>query len=319
MTFIRAGLALLMALSLVRCVSYEATQQIPELTLSPERIQLVSVEDEPQSIDFGLEAGTNESDSLFNLETLPGIRVRALTPGGAAEAAGIRAGDVVLRINDLPTDSPDTLALLEQTAQPGMFEFTVRRDSTVFAANVLARAAHQGSEPKELYRIDPFATRAGYSSALINVTPDKKRQVAAATVVEIFDESPLSEAGIKIGDNIIALQGRELNSAQDLINRLTLEHELGDRVVLDVYDGDQLSRIALKLWHPGRRVSRISLGPVMNYEASLQNKSKEFTLLNLWLFSLYHYQQIGGERIHKLLGLFEYASDYGELIEEIER
>ncbi|MBL6753729.1 MAG: PDZ domain-containing protein, partial [Pseudomonadales bacterium] len=126
----------------------------------------------------------------------------------------------------------------------------------------------------------------------------------------------LLTAGIGEGDAILALQGREINSAQDLINRLTLEHELGDRVVIDVYDGQTVQRKNLTLWHPGRRISRVSLGPLLNYTASAQNASKSFTFIDLWLFSVYQYGQIGGERTHRLLNIFEFASDYGELIEE---
>ena len=98
--------------------------------------------------------------------------------------------------------------------------------------------------------------------------------------------------------------------------RLTLEHELGDRVEVDVYDGSSVQRKTLVLWHPGRRISRVSLGPLLNYEASAQNATTSFTFIDLWLFSVYQYGQSGGERTHKLLSIFEFASDYGELIEE---
>ena len=98
--------AVLMCLTLSHCVSYENAQLVPELTLSPEQIELAPQTDSA-AIDFGLDVGANESDSLFNLETLPGVRVRALDAGGAAAASGIRAGDVILEVNTMQINAPD--------------------------------------------------------------------------------------------------------------------------------------------------------------------------------------------------------------------
>lgn len=303
--------------SLTGCLSYEPAQLIPELTLSAEEVSFTDADAIPRRSDFGLTVGANESDSLFDLATLPGVRVREVVSGGAAAASGIRTGDVILQIDNLPTNHPDAVTSLEATAQPRTFEFTVRRDTTVFAASVIAAPANSTPPPRELYRVDPIASRAGYKTQLLTLNSgSSQRSVAAATVVDIQADSPLLAAGIGAGDAILALQGREINSAQDLINRLTLEHELGDRVVIDVYDGESVLRKDLTLWHPGRRISRLSLGPLLNYEASAQNASKSFTFIDLWLFSVYQYGQIGGERTHRLLSIFEFASDYGELIEE---
>ena len=304
------------AFPLTGCLSYEPAQLIPELTLSGEDVSFSSANTSEHQIDFGLTVGVNESDSLFDLATLPGVLVREVIAGGAAAIAGIRAGDVILRIDNLSIDKPDALASIEQTAQPATFEFTVRRDTTVFLAVVIASPARSTPAPRELYRSDPLATRAGYTTQLLSLSTSTSRSLAAAKIVDIQIDSPLIPAGIEIGDSIIALEGREINSAQGLISRLTLEHELGDRVEVDVYDGSSVQRKALVLWHPGRRVSRVSLGPLLNYEASAQNATTSFTFIDLWLFSVYQYGQSGGERTHKLLSIFEFASDYGELIEE---
>lgn len=320
LTFVCSGgirtLFFFAAFPLTGCLSYEPAQLIPELTLSGEDVSFSSANTSERQIDFGLTVGANESDSLFDLATLPGVLVREVIAGGAAATAGIHTGDVILRIDSLRIDKPDTLASIEQTAQPATFEFTVRRDTTVFLASVIASPARSTAPPRELYRSDPLATRAGYTTQLLSLSTSTSRSIAAATVVDIQLDSPLILAGIEIGDAIIALEGREINSAQDLISRLTLEHELGDRVEVDVYDGSSIQRKTLVLWHPGRRISRISLGPLLNYEASTQKATTSFTFIDLWLFSVYKYGQSGGERTHKLLSIFEFASDYGELIEE---
>lgn len=312
-----ALLALLLALS--RCVSYSPALAVPELTLSAEDVTLVSPRGgagtASKKIDFGVEVGANESDSLFDLATLPGVRVRGLDAGGAAEAAGLRVGDIILSIEDTKTNAPDAVRLIETSAEAGTFAFEVRRDTTVFAASVVARAARSGAAPVELYRIDPLATRAAYRTEALELSGAEDRLIAAARVVEILDMSPLTTANIKLGETIVALQGREISSAQDFITRINTEHSLGERVSVDVFDGSEIRRESLQLWHPGRRLSSLSLGPLARYQSSSPEET-EFTLGNLWLFSLYNYRKSGGEKTHRLLGLIEISSGYGELIEE---
>lgn len=315
----RCAALLTAALALSRCVSYSPAQAIPELTLSAEDVALVetsgNADNAHKKIDFGVQVSANESDSLFDLATLPGVRVRGLDAGGAAEAAGLRVGDIILSIEGSKTDAPDAVRLFETYAEAGTFAFEVRRDTTVFAASVVARAARSGAAPVELYRIDPLATRAGYRTEALTLGGTEPRILAAARVVEILDKSPLPAANIEMGDAIVALQGREISSAQNFITRLNTEHRLGERVSVDVFDGSQIRRESLQLWHPGRRLSSLSLGPLAHY-ASDSAEDKEFTLGNLWLFSLYNYRKAGGEVSHRLLGLFEITSGYGELVEE---
>ena len=98
--------------SLTGCLSYEPAQLIPELTLSAEEVSFTDADAIPRRSDFGLTVGANESDSLFDLATLPGVRVREVVSGGAAAAAGIRTGDVILQIDNLPTNPPDAVTSL---------------------------------------------------------------------------------------------------------------------------------------------------------------------------------------------------------------
>lgn len=114
----------------------------------------------------------------------------------------------------------------------------------------------------------------------------------------------------------MAINGDDLNSAQDLINRVNQEFELGDDVVFTMYNGDTVSNKTVTLWNPGRRVSRISLGPILQYESSLNPSSDSLTILDLWLFAAYRYNRVDGEKTHSVLGLLKFSSNYGELTEE---
>ena len=91
--------------------------------------------------------------------------------------------------------------------------------------------------------------------------------------------------------------------------------ELGEEVALTVYNGDDVIETTMLLWDPGRRISRINIGPLLQYESSLVPSSETFSLLDFWLFAVYSYSRIEGERSHNIFGLFNITSDYGELTE----
>tara|TARA_B100001059_G_scaffold234353_1_gene276696 strand:+ start:1885 stop:2832 length:948 start_codon:yes stop_codon:yes gene_type:complete len=299
------------------CVSYEPKILTPAMTFSAEEVNLLNPEIANQSIDFGLDVGPNESESLFNLEILPGVKVRKIENGSNAGKSGIRAGDILLKIDQIDINTPDSLRALEKFSGPKDFNFRVQRDSTVFETTVKAELA-ETSIPIELYRVDPIATRAAYSSHILSI--ENRSNLVAARIEELFEKTTLPSAGLNPGDMILALEGVPINSAQDLITRLNREHALGSEVTLDIYADGEFKSVKLTLFNPGRRISQIKLGPLINYESELTQRGVDtrFKLLNLWFVAAYQYSNIDGEKKHSLLGLFEIASDLGELAEESE-
>ena len=298
--------------SLATCVNYDPAILTPTVSLSSEEVSLRSDLDGNLRVDFGLEVGLNESDSLLSVEVLPGVRVRNVVDNGAADLAGLQVGDIILAIDGMETNHPDTIKALQQTSTNSTFEFRGQRNTTVFETTVQGRVISNSTTPEELYRIDPIATRAGYRSEIASIGSET---VAAARVVELFPESPLPMADIAIDDLVLRLNGVNLNSAQDLITRIIRDHELGEEVALTVYNGDHVTETTVQLWDPGRRISRINIGPLLQYESSLSPSSETFSLLDFWLFAVYSYSRIEGERSHNIFGLFNITSDYGELTE----
>ncbi len=309
-------LTLLSCTLLAGCVSYEPAVLVPALSLSAEDISLGNTADPAGArIDFGLEISLNESDSLSNIEILPGVRVRGVTANGAADAAGIQLGDVILSIDGTPTNHPDVVRAIQQQAPAGENSlFNVRRNTLVFEATVIPRTVNSNPAPRELFRVDPLASRAAYRTEMVSIR--QQGQIAAARVVDILPKSPLPGAGIETGDLILAVNGVPLNSAQDLVSRFNSEFELGETVNVSVYDGESVFEKRFPLWDPGRRVSAVSLGPLFRYQSSLAPASTSISFIDLWLFSLYSYSRVDEERTHSILGLLNFSSDLGELIEE---
>ncbi len=301
---------------LTGCVSYEPALLIPALNLSAEDVSLSETAGPSEArIDFGLQVGLNESDSLSNIEILPGVRVRDVAANGAADSAGIQLADIILSINGTETNHPDVVVALQQQAPDGeSYLFNVRRNTLVFEATVIPRSVSSNPAPRVLYRVDPVASRAAYRTEMVSVRSEPA--IAAARVVEVFEGSPLREAAIAAGDLILAVDGLPLNSAQDLVNRFNSQFQLGETVNVTVYDGQSVTERQFELWDPGRRVSEVSLGPLFRYQSSLAPRTDSISLLDFWLFSLYSYNRVDEERTHSILGLIKFSSDVGELVEE---
>ncbi|MEX0964502.1 MAG: PDZ domain-containing protein [Pseudohongiellaceae bacterium] len=306
---------LLSATLLTGCVSYEPAKLVPALNLSAENISLPAANSNGASIDFGVQLGLNESDSLSNIEILPGVRVRGVSTNGAADTAGIQPGDIILSIDGTLTNHPDVVtALQQQTAGAQSMLFVVRRNTVVLEATVIPRIISNNPAPRELYRVDPIASRAAYRTEMVNIRQESP--MAAARVIDLFAQSPLTAAGIAPDDLILAVNSVALNSAQDLVSRLNTEFVLGETVTVTVYDGQSVTEKPLQLWDPGRRVSEVSLGPLLRYRSSLVPDTSSFSILDFWLFSLYSYNRVDEERTHSILGLIRFSSDLGELVEE---
>jgi len=167
---------------------------------------------------------------------------------------------------------------------------------------------------RELYRIDPLATRAGYRTILLQIAD--RGESPAAQIVDMESDSPLRGQDIAVGDVILAVDGVPVQSAQGFINRILGEYDLGDRVELSLYRDHQILERRVTLWDPGRRLSRISMRPLMYYESDLNNNQARFSLLDFWIFAAYRFSRSGSERQHRILEVFGVSSDYGELIEE---
>lgn len=93
---------------------------------------------------------------------------------------------------------------------------------------------------------------------------------------------------------ILALDGRPVESGQDLINRVLGDYQLGDAVTFTLLrNGTTLER-QVRLWDPGRRISQVSLRPLLYYESSLASQQTRFSLLDFWLFAVYRLTAMKG-------------------------
>ena len=151
-----------------------------------------------------------------------GILVTAIVPGSPAEQAALRAGDVILKVNDWEIEnSADFTWLLEQAGPSTQVSFTVARPDRAtaeplevklsgaldparsFRTRLRRRGTSDGFGALMDQGIETITLRAGVASQL--------GTTAGLLVVYVEPSTPAFEAGLKPGDVIKSINGEAVS------------------------------------------------------------------------------------------------------------
>jgi serine protease Do len=180
---------------------------------------------------IGVEIGVIPRNSLdeFGLKSRDGALVSAVSPGGAADKAGMEPGDVILGYNGKAVKNSNELVSMVTATKPGT-SVPVRivrdgREQTLtVTVDELDLEAEQGNQQSRGGRGGRDGgvpeTTAGFGLTLDNITPNIARQLRlessrGAVVVDVDPNSPAARAGIGEGDVILRVGRTQVASAAD--------------------------------------------------------------------------------------------------------
>ena len=170
----------------------------------------------------------------FGLDKPRGALVASVEPGGPADKAGIKPGDVLLAVNGKAVDRSAELPPLVAAVKPGSkASFDVWRDG---AKRTMAVAVGE-LKPDQVARASSEQREDGGKLGLA------LRQGDEGLVVERAS-GPAARAGIQRGDVVVAVNGKQVKSAEEL--RSAAAKAKGN-VALLVKRGDQSIFVPIEL------------------------------------------------------------------------
>ncbi|MBK6942018.1 MAG: PDZ domain-containing protein [Planctomycetes bacterium] len=316
----RFGLAWVTAMALSACC--ETTQLVLPRASALDAVASEAT-DEPTPF-VGLALEENVSGSLDDLEIADGLRVARVEKGSPAEAAGLKRGDLVTKVDGVPLTALDQWQAFLDAAEPGsMLHMDVDRAGAIseVRVNVTSQGGTELPEPKR------FAER-DRARVVVESVGERHGDGAGARVVEILPGSPLVDAHIEVGDVIREIDGAPVRAASELV-RVLQSTEPGQTVALlrerptppsEPRQRRELSVapdvVEVELLEPPRVLTGLGLPILFHFDRDPTADTTEFALVDLWLIALYDYRRQGEARRHRILRWIRWQTGEGTLSEE---
>ena len=169
----------------------------------------------------------------FGLKSPNGALVSGVEPDSAGAKAGLKPGDIILKLNDQPivgsSDLPPKIGSITPGTSAKLEIWRDGKTQTLTAKITEAKGAKVAAADQA-----PDHGRLGL--AVRPLSPDERQEsgIAQGLVVEQVG-GPAAAAGIEPGDVVLAINGTAVNSAEQL---KALVAKAGDHVALLVQHGD---------------------------------------------------------------------------------
>jgi serine protease Do len=189
-----------------------------------------------QSVDQGLAES-------FGLNKAQGALVAEVEPGSAAENAGMKPGDVILRFNGKDIASSSDLPSLVADVAPGSTaKVDIWRQGKTQELSITVGEVKQ-AQAKTAGKSDSPAGRLGV--AVRPLTAEEKRDSGLSGGLLVQDSrGPAAFAGIRQGDVILAVNGTPVANVEQLRGLIA---KSGKRMALLIQRADQKMFVAIQL------------------------------------------------------------------------
>lgn len=170
-------------------------------------------------LGVGVQSLNQELAASFGLDKPVGALVGSVEKNGPADKAGIEPGDVITKFNDKTIDQSSDLPPLVAEALPNQTaKVEVWRNKKTQELSVRLGEMKVADAPVE-------ATVEGKGKLGIVVRPlseaeQAEAQVKQGLVVENVMQGPAAKAGIKSGDVILAVNGDQISTVNELLNKV---------------------------------------------------------------------------------------------------
>ena len=176
----------------------------------------------------------NDGEKVDLNATSNGLLIEEVVSGSAAEAAGLKEGDVITAIDGEAMNSYNDLTKAIRSHQAGdQIQINYLRDDQASSttATLKTRARNKRSGFNWNRNFNDWANRpCVFIGVYVNNSNDANNE-KGAYITGIIDDTPASQSGLAKGDVITALNGAAVNSYNDLLEERN-KYNPGDEVSL---------------------------------------------------------------------------------------
>jgi serine protease Do len=191
---------------------------------------------------------TDEIAESMGLGASKGALVSDVTKDSPASKAGIRTGDTVVSVNGTDVMEPKDLARRVAQIKPGEpVQITVVRDGKPTTLSV-----EIGTMPADVeLGAAPESKPAPASLSSLGLSLEKNASGEGVTITTVESGSSADEKGLKAGDTILQLNGKEVSSVDDVRQELSAATTGGQKKILMlVRSGDRQRFVAMTVDKP---------------------------------------------------------------------
>jgi serine protease Do len=177
-----------------------------------------------------------ESAKELGLPRTGGAEIYSVEPGGPADKAGMKAGDVIIEYNGQSVNTQNALVSAVSSTRPGTtVPLKVVRDKKTLALSVTVQELDLEAEQRQVARAaDPGGRSAAPRDSgvgmslqdLAGLSRAERDQLelpagrGGAVVVGVTPFSPAANAGLQEGDVILSFRGQPVRTAAELVSAL---------------------------------------------------------------------------------------------------
>ena len=201
-------------------------------------------------LGVGIQAVTEDIAAALGLPKDRGELISRVEPGQAADKAGVKQGDVVVRVNSRDVTPDDTLSYLVAKAQPGsQVRLDIIRDGKPMTVTVVSGTRPseealaslgqgEGAMPDEDGKVEPGATANALGVGVTEMTPAIARSLGLDTathgvvVTTVDASSDAAQKGLRRGDVIVSINRAPVMTAADVAKAATQAKAAGREAVL---------------------------------------------------------------------------------------